>query len=386
MTATLRRWGLPWHAAVNGATDTTLTTLSALNSAVAHTLLAGLVAANGSETITKVGYRQGTTTGTPVANSYKIGIQGISTSTGNPDGTYLGGGSPASVTFTPSNANDSKWVWMTLTNSVSVTRGQQIALILERIVATDASNCISAGSAWSPTLNRPAGPPVGQTNNGTVWTKNTSNPPVMGYGSASNIYGFPHQNTYDATKTFGGTTEAGFTFNVPTSYGSTFQLLGVRLYANTGNTGAKDFIASLYSSPVSGSVTQIAKSVQWDNDQFSTLGSGDRFMEFYFSDSTLPTLNTGTTYGIGFGTTTASESTLICLKLTTSTDNLAWEYSDMGIQYASRTLTSYPPSSDDTNNFTQSNTFIPWAELIVGDVTPPSGGSVAMPVSGSICS
>src|SRR5690349_18160435 len=68
-----------------------------------------------ADTWTHVGFRYGARTGTPV--QHKTGLQTPDAS-GNPDGTYLGGGSPASGTFTPpADATwDGTWQWVALAN------------------------------------------------------------------------------------------------------------------------------------------------------------------------------------------------------------------------------------------------------------------------------
>src|SRR5438105_4685448 len=64
-------------------------------------------------TITRLGFRYGTRTGTPP--TYQVSLQGVD-GTGVPDGTVKGGGSPASATFTPpADATwDATWRWVTL--------------------------------------------------------------------------------------------------------------------------------------------------------------------------------------------------------------------------------------------------------------------------------
>lgn len=371
MTATFTKCGFPHDTeGTGGLTDFTSVTLSAQNSAIACVQMVVLVAANSSETITKVGYRHTTTTGTPATDSYRIGLQGVSDTTGDPDGTWVNGN--AYVDFTPSSADNGKFIWKTLANSASLTRGQKVALVLTRIAATDASNCINVGYQSARVAAR-SGFPTPLTHNGTSWTPSSTGYPTMAYASATNYYGFPASSIINVNA-FGSTTEVGESFTVPTSRCSTCVLLGFRWWGKTGGTGAKTIIGSLYSAPVSGSIAQIASTIQVDADLEAINGSSDRLHEFWFQDSTLPTLTAGTQYAVGIATTTASEMDLLALTVENAADLAAFYDNDMGIAFVTRTLTSYPPSGDDTNNFTETATKRPYIELVFGDLTPPAGG------------
>lgn len=330
-----------------------------------------------TDTITHVGYRQGTTTGTPASNSYTIGIQGISA--GLPDGTYLGGGSPASVAFTPSNANDNAWVWMALANSVSLSRGVNYALVIERTAATDASNCIGVASAWGRFTIR-TGNPYPLTHNGTSWTRGTTSNPTMAVKSATLPYGVPFKNLY-ATAAFGSTTELCATFTIPTDFCSTYSVVGFRFVGTTPNTGANSFIGTLYSNPVSGSITILDATPSYDVDDFAAAVGADRLMEGYFTASTLPTLTAGTEYAIGLATTGASGMSLVYAEVGAASDFDAYPFGQY-TAYGTRTLTDYPPSGNDTNNFSETTTRRPYLELILGDITAPSGSGGGGPLIG----
>src|SRR5262245_2059365 len=78
-------------------------------------------------TITRLGFRQGTVTGT--SPEFKISLQGVDTS-GNPDGTIKGGGSPAEDLFTPAGGANSTWLWKTLDNSYAAAAGEFLASVI----------------------------------------------------------------------------------------------------------------------------------------------------------------------------------------------------------------------------------------------------------------
>lgn len=366
--------GAPFPILANTAraTSHTNSNLSTTLSKVGCTLMAPLVAANGSETITHVGYRQGTMVGTAASNSYTIGIQGINTSTNKPDGTYLGGGSPASAVFTPASGSNNTWVWVALANSISINRGQKIALVIERTAGTDASNYIPVASSWGGSGNT-IGFGLSHTHNGSVWaTSPDTARGCLGFKSASNIYGFPFNNLY-ASQNASGTTEIGNFFTVPSYFCSTCKVLGVRVRHNAGTAGS-GMRVTLYSSPTS-SPSQIAQSNELLFDETYINSSSDRTVEMMFADSSLPDLSAGTTYCLGVSATASSSSSFGYMDVATSTDFEAWHGADWAMSYSSRTLTDYPPSGNDTGNWAASTaTKRLLMELIIGDIVAPSGG------------
>jgi hypothetical protein len=373
--------GAPYPIVGTAITSISASTLSTLNSKIAAVL--AFPCSGTSDTITHVGYRQGTSTGTPGSNSYKIGIQGVDAS-GLPDGTYLGGGSPASLTFTPAGANDNTWVWAALTNSISINRDVRIALVLERITATDAGNCIAAGFAHGRHTLR-VGIPYSLTHNGTSWTKRTgdgtANTHAMGFKSAAAVYGYPAKNQYIATDTYGSTVEVGMYFTLPANLGATYKVKGVRFAGLEPPSGTGVHYATLYSAPVTGTIAIQNQSLASDNDAFSSNESSDRVMEFYFSGA-LATLNTATEYGVGLAVTAGSSMHLACLEAQAAADFDAWPGGQQ-FGFMSRTLnTDFPPSSNDTNNFTKTATKRPLMELILDDLTAPSGGGTTVYTGG----
>jgi hypothetical protein len=91
-------------------------------------------------TVTEVGFAYGVRTGTPV--EHLISVQSVHASNKGCDGTILGGGSPASVSFTPpaNDGIDNSWIWFELDNSIAVTRGQVLCITVEPVGTPDASN------------------------------------------------------------------------------------------------------------------------------------------------------------------------------------------------------------------------------------------------------
>lgn len=328
-----------------------------------------------TDTITHIGYRISTTTGTPASNSYKAGIQGVSTTTGLHDGTYLGGGTPASALHTPAAGVSAAFVWIALDNSIVVNRGDWIAPILERVGATDASNCINVGYENTQFTTR-AGVPYPALNVSS-WAKRNAAAPTMAVKSASNIYGYPAANLNGSTN-LGGTTEVGFTFILPAARFSSAKLAGIRVlgFGPTGSS-SNTWVASLYSSPT-GTPSLLAQTTT----DVDIVGSSTtpRGIEVYFSKdsagsylSSLPTLTGGTKYAVGLATTTAANGAISHSTLSASADAAGW-WSDAMI-LSSRTLNDYPPSTNDTGSFAEDSTKLVYAELILADWAAPSGSS-----------
>jgi hypothetical protein len=376
-------WGAPYDLSPQGVLTTTDSTLSTLNTKIG--MVFQFDSDGSSDTITHVGFRLGTVTGTPGANSYRVGIQGVNSS-GEPDGTFLGGGSPASATFTPSSGNANTWQWVALTNSISINRGALTALVLERATATDAANCIAAAYGHTRAFAR-AGIPYGLTNNASAWAKQPGNgsnaEPAMGCKSASAVYGKPAKNQFIYSDTYGATVEAGMYFTIPTNFASTFKVKGVEFIGLTPPSGTGVHYATLYENPVTGTIAipTGGQSNATDNDAVAQAESTDRFMKFLFT-GTLPTLSAGTEYGIGLAVTGSAHMALACLELQSAADGDAWQWGQQ-TGFMTRTLnTDFPPSSNDTNNFTKTATKRPLMRLLLADVTAPSGGGSTVYVGG----
>lgn len=355
--------GLPYPIATHAQALTyTLLSLDDQNDGAAMVLVCPA-----DDTITSVGYRQGTTTGAPATDSYTIGLQGV-TNTGLPDGSWL---SSSNTTFTPSNADDSTMKWVTLGASHAVTRGDAVALVIQRTAATDASNMTQAGYQHTWIAQRGAMPYALTKAGAGAWTKTPSSVPTMGM-AGTKTYGMPGKNHYLA-ETLGTTTEKGMSFTVPSTWMSTYKVRGIRAYMQGPLTsGAGTHTVNLYSD-ITGTNPVIESSTGAIDNDISVAVVGLRVHEFYFT-GTLPTLTAGTTYGVGISTTTATDVTLAALEFSVNTERQAWAFGEQAA-FISRTLASaYPPDASD-GAFTVTDTKRPWLELILEDITAPSGGA-----------
>ena len=242
--------------------------------------------AQDTDTITHVFFSHHSTVGT--SPTYKIGIQGVGT-TGNPDGTYLGGGSPASATVNPTSLGyaASTGYWVALTNSISLTRGQFYSFVIEYDSGTiNGSNFSRVGVQQ----NENSYIPYWLAFNGTSWGKQTAWAPVYGLRSATNVYGRPFSNsTANQISTNGHRSAAKFSLDA--GWLSSYKLSGFALivsdFSATGN-----ITVGLWSASSS------IQTFSFDTDYIAGTGTGG-YREFYFTGDPV-VLDAGTAYYVGF--------------------------------------------------------------------------------------
>lgn len=331
-------------------------------------------------TITTAGFLNSTLTGTATSiadNSYTISLQGISTN-GLPDGTILGGGSPASATFPVSGSAGGTALGnntihaITLSNSISLSAGNIYCMVIRHTGATDAVNYITPRYGAGVTGGSVLIPYTLTSNSSSTWTKTTNPPAYLFLRSATKSYLLPSVSM-GANVSFSSTTEYGYQFSLPTSFGTgaTYKVCGATLVSgSSAPITAGTLSVALYSN-LSGTPT-ILQQVQIPTDQISTMtASGGRNFVIDFP-GTLANLSFGTTYGIGISTSNSGWSGFV---ITLPTANDATAYPMGGLAGISRALTDFPPSGNDTNSFSVTNTTLWWADLRICDVTVPAGGS-----------
>ncbi|HXR75151.1 MAG TPA: hypothetical protein VN737_04190 [Bryobacteraceae bacterium] len=368
------RFGSP----VEVGTDNSSPTLTAVSLNSSTTFLAWVFPAPKSETITSFLIRQSSVTGTQP--QYRVSLQTVDAS-GNASGTILAAGA---YTSAGSGANNLFQTISTLFDAsgtslpsgIAVTRGTYYALVIDPCpnstapcsgAATPDASDFTAFTSVVTGIN--SGATVGQspyseTWNGTTWTKNTSQP-VYGYRtSASTTRGVPIQSIQSTTTNQGA--ETGILLNLPTGFCSTFQVAGIHFWG-TAAVAAKTMDLTVYNgTTVVGATTAI------DSDYVRTPGSFAAEL-WYFSDTTLPTLNCGTTYRIGIAPAGGgSEAFFVrALNFPTAQDRLAFPGGDW-FAYTSRTgCTGACPGN--TTAWTDDTTTRPVLNLIFADITPPAG-------------
>lgn len=238
-------------------------------------------------TITHVGFRYGARTGTPP--TYITGLQGLD-GTGFPDGTYLGGGSPASATFTPpADATwDGTWQWVALANSLAVARGDYICRVIEY-----SSGTISGANNGSFTRNigghGTTNIPYSVSDVTGSWIKQAY--PVGAIKSASKTYGVPIKAIAATTVNTSGN-RVSMKFNVPIDMAAQYKVIGLRGRFSLETAGSCVF-------GIWNAAGTAIQTLTHDTDQLTT---GTRWASIYFDEASLTTLTGGVTYHVGLET------------------------------------------------------------------------------------
>jgi len=309
-------------------------------------------------TCTRLGIYQGTITGT--APFYKLSLQGVAN--GIPDGTILGGGSPASVTFQPVGGDSNAWIWKTLDNSIALTRGTFYSLVLAHASGTiDGSNRVGFGSTSGHSAT--VGIPYSINNDNGVRGNNNTSPP-FGYGSASVAYGFPTKTADQLSFSSASTPdERGNLITIPTTWWSSYKIIGAAIYG--AHAAATTYDLVLYDTDG----TTVLQTVNIDTDNDSSPASVRRRM-ILFDESTLSTLNAGSSYRLVFKP--AGTSLTLCgFGVAVTADLDAYLGGAAICQGTTRT---------DGGSWTDNNIYRYGINPILADITAPSsGGGLLLP-------
>lgn len=306
--------------------------------------------ANTADAITHLGFRYGLRTGTPPVQI--IGLEGVA-STGLPDGTYLGGVSPASATFTPpADATwDGTWQWVQLTNAHTPARGDVLAMTIRYSSGTiDASNFSSYTRTHSDAKGRD-GFPYGLILAGGTWSKVAG--ASFGYRTANGRFGWIVPTIANPSLSTTGHRSAIF-FTLPADWGDTFTLAGLNGLMRVTAGGSALF--GLWDA----AGTEI-QAVTFDTDAFQQSGIGGQHL--LYDGASLTALNYGTEYYAGLQCVGASPIGMSYVDLTEAADRSAFP-NGVNCGYASW----------DGATWTKDDTAIPLSELILGAITEPAGG------------
>jgi hypothetical protein len=313
--------------------------------------------AKSTEAITHVGFRYGARTGTPP--TYIAGIEGLSTSTGFPDGTYRGGGSPASGTFTPpaSTAWDGVWQWIALTNSYTPSLGEWLCSTVRYSSGTiDGSNNSSFSTQITNAPNSYF--PYALRNTSGTWAISAAAFPVFGIRTANLRYGYIVPNLYSTRTASTVGHRVAMKVNLPAGFGDTYKVIGIRFAGSIAAAVGKNPLCKIWSASAA------LASVTLDSDVIAP-STAYRSTEIIFDTSV--TLNFGTDYYFGFEVADATNGGIIL--------------------YGTRYLDTVDKNSDDGGSYFVGSTYDgstwtdfddatvrPWMELILEDWTEPSGG------------
>jgi hypothetical protein len=306
--------------------------------------------------------RYGLRTGTPP--TYRISIQGVDAS-GNPDGTIKGGGSPVSTTFTPpaDTTWDATFRCFTFTNAYTTTRGEFIALVVDYSAGTaDGTNNSSFTSIVSNLYGRTGTAPYAIQNDAGARTRPAATQKGIaphGLVIGGTMYGLPYQGQAQTTFSSDSTPdEYALAFTIPSGWCSTAKVAGFRFDAD-GPAAAGTTVFALYTG------TTVLQTITVDTDTW-TATTNSRLATVYFTEATLSTLTCGTQYRIGIAPQDALQSIgLRVITMANATDNAAWP-AGSGFYLSTRT---------DAGAWSDTTTSRPIAEIILNDLTPPSGST-----------
>lgn len=309
--------------------------------------------------ITHIGFRYGARTGTPP--TYIAAIESPVDTTGMPDGTVLGGGSPASGTFTPpaDTTWDGTWQWIALDNAYTpMARGQWLFGTIRYSSGTiDGSNCSSFTSDMSSAISSNA-LPYSVRNTAGTWASQGA-VPLGGFRTASTRYGHVVQSIYTtrSASTIGHRVALEFVMpNIMTSFTlPKFRFAGSIAGSSSGRTP----ILGLWSS------AGALQHVTLDSDIGRATSTGFSLYDLPFDEAVLSTLTPGTTYYCGLEVADATNGGVLIngINVASSDDLLAHAGG-----------TAWRLATYDGSSWTSVTTMRPFAEFMLGDVVASSGG------------
>lgn len=327
---------------------------------------AGMVfQAQSADPITHIGIRYGARTGTPP--TYVATLEGVSTSTGHPDGTDVGGGSPTAVTFTP--PADTTWnglfKWFQLTNPYTPTRGQWLASTIRYSSGTiDASN-FSTFTTNVQNLSSTYNMPYAERLTAGSWAKQSLGAVAQAIRTATTRFGVPYESAPNTTTNTSGNRIA-MRFSIPAAMGSAFTVRGLQGLMQVSNNNAATQKIGLWNA--AGTMLQ---EVSVDTDQI-VVGSG--WHRFYFDETTLSSLSPDTAYYLGIerGSDVGDKTAAI--------QGIGLNGADDRLCFAGGT--DFCLATWNGSAWTDLTTIVAPLDLILGEVTEASGGSGGGPLIG----
>lgn len=317
-----------------------------------------------TDAITHLGFLYGAR-GSSTPAGYTIGLEGVSVTTGAPDGTYKGGGSPASGTFTPPDDTswNSTWQWVALTNSYApAAYGENLALTVRYASGTNNSETFTTDVDSFVAATTHGMPYASRLSAGT-WT-HRARPPIFGYRTASGRFGHIYQSTYQTNSASTVGHRVAMKFTLPAGSGDTFKLRGFRAFSRFAAAG-KNPLAKIWNA----SAAEASKTL--DTDIIATTATTLNTRTHIFT--TRPTLSFGTTYYIGYEVADASSGELRINGIQLASGDDLQAHGLAGNFH----LATYNGSvwADDT-------TVRPLVELLFDDITEPAGGGGGGPIFG----
>lgn len=305
--------------------------------------------------------------------TYIAAMEGMSTSTGEADGSVMSGTGACSGTIV-TDGQSAGWKDITLTGTTcALTRGQKFCITLKHSSGTNnathkasfayaASAGFADGTDRHTVQNEYAVTASNQNNTAGLGTKQQESPIFM-YKSSSRIYGKP----WVSAGTTGYSSDSNpdengnrFIFNCPS--GMQYKLAGIKWHGQTASA-SKSVIVSLYDDETSPTALQ---TVTWDADNEIASAGSNRTFEQYFDETTLESLDCGADY-------------VIALAVQETSSNFGLRYFDVG---ANGDFDAYPGGIETyavgrqnaTGNFSATNTRRYMIDLIIDDIVDPAAG------------
>jgi hypothetical protein len=323
--------------------------------------------AENRDPIRRLGFLYGLRTGTPPL--HKIQLQGVDLTTGNPDGTIKGGGTPASGNFTPpaDTTWNNTWRWVTLDNPYTpANRGEYLSWVITYVSDTG-GNAVGAShnssfqhvdaGGWSAGVE---GLPYGITNTGGARAKNTSRP-VFGYGDTATVLGNPIQSCSSFTAITSASTpdEYAARFLLPRAWGAAATIPYIAVPCSVA-VAARSLKVQLYQG------TTPIQSFTADGDVIQAVNAY-RLHCWWATEANLVPIRTGVEYRLGLQPQETTSGWIFSKAVQAS--NAEWQPYTLGTDLYLSSRTDLGAWSDDAT-----------ARLMcmigIGDLIPPAGGLV----------
>lgn len=314
-----------------------------------------------TDPITHIGFRYHARTGDPPPLT--AGLQSVSTTTGLPTNTFLqNGGNDCKVSIDPPNSTawDGLWQWAALDFAYTPAA---IGEIIAGVILGGTTDAVNYSSITTGFDNVPPSRiffPYASRLTAGVWSNSSgaADPSLFGWRTASGRFGNIAQSVYNTRTASTVGHRVAAKINVPAGWCSTYKVSGLRFTGSLSLASGKLPLLKIWNAGgalVSGAI---------DTEQLSVASSNTYYVsEFAFPS--IVTLNAGTDYYFGFEVADAVNAGVIINGW--SVDNAA-DLSE--IDGGNCILSTYNGSVWTDDPLTR-----PWLELILDDITAPSGGS-----------
>lgn len=263
-------------------------------------------------------------------DTVRIGLQSVNSS-GEPTGTWLGF---VDKTCTTGNFPYFSYSSHTLGTSVTLTRGQLYAIVVHAQSGTWSGSLYfrTNDNYYVDTEGRQAFPYMVQKIAGSITKSNAAGCFTHCCSSSTRTYGQPHKPSSIASISSTSTpNEIGNYFRIPTGIGTSYSVLGVRLFIALA-TGIGTFNITLYDS-----VNTVLQQVSFTCNQVVGGTSSLLQRDFYFDETTLTALTPGSYYRVAISATnTAAIGSMALINFPTTLGMTAYTGASGTYVYTSR--------------------------------------------------